>query len=124
MNTFSEFVEDKVPNKCTFGEPWANMRKRGDILNPKNVDFITYDTLSPANYNPRFEKVRRFTGAYTCRPKYKRFDELVHERKPGPGPQVYSIEEKLVKQTRFTNPLVGGHGLKNGLIIDKNPGPG
>jgi hypothetical protein len=50
--TFSEFSVDKNDNKCTFGETWARMRKRGDILNKKNIEFLTLDTVSPANYNP------------------------------------------------------------------------
>jgi hypothetical protein len=37
---------------------------------------------------------------------------------------VYTLEEKLVKQTRFTNVLAGGHAKKNSMLIDENPGPG
>lgn len=50
--TFSEFYKEKLSNKCTFGEPYERMKRRVDIDNRKNLDFITLDTLSPANYNP------------------------------------------------------------------------
>jgi len=68
--------------------------------------------------------VKRFSGAFTFRPQYKADYELQIEKKPGPGPQVYTLEEKLVKPTRYSNPLAGGHDKKNGLKVDKNPGPG
>lgn len=122
--TYSEFSADKQPEKCTFGEPWARMRKRGDILNSKNIDFLSLDTISPANYNPSVEKVKRFTGAFTCRPRFKRPEDHHIEKRSGPGPQVYTVEDKLVKQTRFVNVLAGGHAKKDSLVIDKNPGPG
>ena len=46
------------------------------------------------------------------------------ERRPCPAPNTYKIEENLVTQTRFNNILAGGHAPKDGLQVDKNPGPG
>lgn len=82
------------------------------------------DTLSPLNYNPKPENVKRFTGAFTLKGRFKRAEEHHIEKRPGPGPQVYTIDDSLVKQTRYNNILCGGHAPKDGLIIDKNPGPG
>lgn len=100
------------------------MKRRCDILNRRNLDYLTLDTLSPTNYNPRPEKVKKFTGAFTCRGRFKRAEEYAIEKRSGPGPQVYSIDEKLTKPTRYTDLLAGGHAPKDGLIIDKYPGPG
>lgn len=111
-------------NKCTFGEPWERMKRRCDIDNRKNLDFITLDTISPANYNPQIEKVKRFSGAFTCRPRFKRAEEHQIEKRSGPGPQVYTIEDKLIKDTKYNYILAGGHAPKDGLIVDTNPGPG
>ena len=100
------------------------MKRRCDIDNRRNLDYITIDTLSPANYNPRPEKIKKFLGAFTLRPRYKQAEEHAIEKRSGPGPQVYTINDNLVKDTRFNHLLVGGHAPKDGLIIDKNPGPG
>lgn len=124
LKTFSEFYREGVPNKCTFGEPWDRMKRKVDIDNRKNLDYITIDTISPCNYNPKPEKVKRFNGAFTLKGRFKRAEEHEVEKRSGPGPQVYTIADEVVKQTRFNNVLAGGHAPKDSLIIDKNPGPG
>lgn len=100
------------------------MKKKVDIDNRRNLDFITIDTISPCNYNPKPEKVKRFAGAFTLKGRFKRAEEHQLEKRSGPGPQVYTIEDNIVKQTRYNNVLVGGHAPKDSLMIDKNPGPG
>jgi hypothetical protein len=100
------------------------MKKRVDILNYKNLDFLTLQNISPQNYNPQVEKVKKFTGAFTIKGRFKRPEDHHIEKRGGPGPQVYTLEENLVKPTRFNNLLAGGHAPKDSLQIDKNPGPG
>lgn len=121
--TFSEFYKEKLQNKCTFGEPFDRLKKC-DIDNPKNNEIQTIDTLSPANYNPKVDPTKKFYGAFTLKSRFKLAEEHQIEKRSGPGPQVYTIEDKLVKQTRYNHLLAGGHAPKDGLIIDKNPGPG
>jgi hypothetical protein len=62
------------------------MKRKCDILNRKNLDYLTMDTLSPLNYNPKPENVKRFTGAFTLKGRFKRAEEHHIEKRPGPGP--------------------------------------
>ena len=124
FKTFSPFYKEKLTDKCTFGEPYNNIRKRGDILNPLNIEPITFQNLSPCNYDPQPEKVKRFYGAFTLKARFKRSEEYALERRPGPAPNAYKIEDNLIQQTRYNNILVGGHAPKDSLQFDKNPGPG
>jgi hypothetical protein len=96
FKTFSPFYKEKLKDKCTFGEPYENIRKRGDILNPLNIEAITFKNLSPCNYDPKAEKFKRFYGAYTLRSRFKPTEEYARERRPGPAPNTYKIEENLV----------------------------
>jgi Sperm-tail PG-rich repeat len=98
---------------------------RGDILNKNNIDPIIIETISPANYDPNHDSVKKFFGAFTCSNRYKMPEEYNTERRSGPGPQAYSIDDNLVKQTRFNNLLVGGHAPKVSIAyVNNNPGPG
>lgn len=47
------------------------MKRKCDIDNRKNLDYITLDTLSPLNYNPKPEKVKRFSGAFSLKGRFK-----------------------------------------------------
>ena len=85
---------------------------------------MNIETLSPANYNPRLEKVKRFYGAFTLKSRFKLPLEHQIEKRSGPGPQVYTINDNITKPTRYNHLLLGGHAPKDCYIIDKNPGPG
>ncbi len=94
--TFSPFYKEKLTNKCTFGEPYDKMRKRGDILNPQNIEPISFQNLSPANYDPMPEKVKRFYGAFTLKGRFKRAEEHAIEKRPGPAPNTYKQEDGIL----------------------------
>ncbi len=99
------------------------MTKRCDILDKRNQYPLTIDSLSPANYDPKFELVRKNYGKFTLKPRFKMIEEISLEKKPGPGP-VYIPDDKIVKPSRYDNILLGGHAPKDWMTFDKNPGPG
>jgi len=99
------------------------MTKRCDILDRKNQYPLVIDGLSPANYDPNFNPVRRNYGIFTLKPRFRMIEDIKLEKKPGPGP-AYIPHDHVVRPARYNNILVGGHAPKNWHTFDKNPGPG
>ena len=80
--------------------------------------------VAPSSYTPDVRHVKRQSRIYSMRPTYMRAEEIFKKNEPRPSPCQYAIEEKLVKSTRYTAINAGGYSQKDGLAINKNPGPG
>ena len=99
------------------------MTKRCDIDDKNNQYPITFDTLSPTNYDPNFSQVKRNYGIFTLKPRFRMIEDIKNENRPGPGP-AYIPDYKIVKPSRYDNILAGGHSPRDWFSPDKNPGPG
>lgn len=80
--------------------------------------------VSPGSYSPSVKFVKKKSGIYSIRPQYELAELIYIQNEKRPTPSHYKIDEKHVKPARFSKIHAGGYGLKDGLIISKNPGPG
>lgn len=80
--------------------------------------------MSPATYTPTPTLSKKNSAAYSVRVKLPLIEELSHFKQPHVSPERYQIKDELVKGTRFTKILAGGTSPKDGMVFNKNPGPG
>jgi len=67
---------------------------------------------------------KRSSNAFSCRVKLPLIEEVSHLKQPHVSPERYNVKDELLKATRYSKILVGGTMPKDGMIINKNPGPG
>ena len=58
------------------------------------------------------------------RPKYMRIEDIMREKDEKPSPHDYNINDRLTRDNRYQSIKAGGTSPKDGLVINKNPGPG
>jgi hypothetical protein len=67
---------------------------------------------------------KKNSAAYSVRVKLPLIDELQHFKQPNVSPERYQVKDNLLRSTRYSKILVGGTSPKDGMIFNKNPGPG
>lgn len=120
----SNFKNNKDPKKCTFGEPYENIRARVEMENPKIHTKIEFENVGPVTYTPLTSVSKKQSFALSCRPKLPLIEEVHRLKQPNVSPDNYSVKDELVKSTRFSKVHAGGTSPKDGIVFNKNPGPG